>query len=215
MEALRVCAKNKLPPEVIVMHFGITSNPHHDTAGIQHYFKHNLYPWLKKYTNSIGAHHIVRSDGCSGQMKSGRHFRWVSNFHTEDWNLDHIFLWTHSESAHGKDRVDSECGRMKYILRCHEMRDTFEAPTQLKSSREQFELLDKQYSVTRRTHAEKKGTRLSRSWAVVCNGWLRYWLRFVIDCTMHGWLPYMLECIILNALYWLHYIDCATWLIAA
>ena len=157
MEALRVCAKNKLPPEVIVMHFGITSNPHHDTAGIQHYFKHNLYPWLKEYTSSIGAHHIVRSDGCSGQMKSGRHFRWVSNFHTEDWNLDHIFLWTHSESAHGKDRVDSECGRMKYILRCHEMRDTFEAPTQLKSSREQFELLDNKYSITRRSHAEKKG----------------------------------------------------------
>ena len=157
MEALRVCAENKLPPEVVVMHFGITSNPHHDTAGIQHYFKHNLYPWLKKYTNSAGALHIVRSDGCSGQMKSGRHFRWISNFHTEDWNLDHIFVWTHSESAHGKDRVDSECGRCKYILRCHEMRDTPEHPTQLKSSREQYDLLSSKYSVTRRTMREKKG----------------------------------------------------------
>jgi hypothetical protein len=34
MEALRVCAENKLPPELIVMHMGITENPHHDTAGI-------------------------------------------------------------------------------------------------------------------------------------------------------------------------------------
>jgi hypothetical protein len=157
MEALRVCAENKLPPEVVIMHFGITSNPHHDTAGIQHYFKHNLYPWLAKYTNSKGAVHIVRSDGCSGQMKSGRHFRWISNFHTEEWNLDHIFVWTHSESAHGKDRVDSECGRCKYILRCHEMRDTMEETTQLKSSREQYDLLKSKYSVTRRTMREKKG----------------------------------------------------------
>ena len=56
------------------MHFGITSNPYHDTAGIQHYFKYNLYPWLEKFTNPVGAVHVVRSDGCSGQMKSGRHF---------------------------------------------------------------------------------------------------------------------------------------------
>ena len=35
MEALRVCVENKLPPELIVMHMGITENPHHDTAGIQ------------------------------------------------------------------------------------------------------------------------------------------------------------------------------------
>jgi len=157
MEALRVCAENRLPPEVVIMHFGITSNPHHDTAGIQHYFKYNLYPWLEKFTNSVGAVHVVRSDGCSGQMKSGRHFRWISNFHTEDWNLDHVFLWTHSESAHGKDRVDSECGRCKYILRCHEMRDTAEEPTQLKTSREQYDLLDSKYCVTRRTMREKKG----------------------------------------------------------
>lgn len=75
MEVLRVCAQNKLPPEVIIMHFGITSNPHHDTAGIQHCFKHSLYPWLKQYTKCKGTRHIVRSDGCAGQMKSGRHFR--------------------------------------------------------------------------------------------------------------------------------------------
>ena len=58
MEALRVSAENKLPPEVVIMHFGITSNPHHETAGIQHYFKHDLYPWLAKYTNSQGVVHI-------------------------------------------------------------------------------------------------------------------------------------------------------------
>jgi hypothetical protein len=156
-EALRVLAENKLPPEVVVMHFGITSNPHHDTAGIQHYFQHNLYPWLSKYTTTAEARHVIRSDGCAGQMKSGRHFRWISLFHTYDWNLKHKLLWTHSESAHGKDRCDSECGRCKYILRAHEMRDTPEAPTMLKSAEEQYDLLDSKYTTTRRTMREKKG----------------------------------------------------------
>ena len=102
MEALRVCAANHLPPEVVLMHFGMTSNPHHDTAGIQHFFKHNLYPdFFQKYTNSVGARFTIRSDGCAGQMKSARHFRWVANFHTEvEWNMQHLLVWTHSESAH-------------------------------------------------------------------------------------------------------------------
>ena len=158
MECLRVLAANKMPPEVVVMHFGITSNPHHDTAWIQHFFQHNLYPdFFQKYTVSKGARLTVRSDGCAGQMKSGRHFRWIANYHTYDWNLDHILLWTHSESAHGKDRCDSECGRLKYILRCHEMRDTPELPTILQSALAQYEHLDNNHRATRRTLRQKKG----------------------------------------------------------
>ena len=34
MAVLRVLAENRLPPEVTIMHIGVTANPHHDTAGI-------------------------------------------------------------------------------------------------------------------------------------------------------------------------------------
>ena len=37
MAVLRVLAENHLPPEVTIMHIGITANPHHDTAGMQHF----------------------------------------------------------------------------------------------------------------------------------------------------------------------------------
>ena len=158
MEALRVLAENHMPPEVIIiMHAGVTSNPHHDTAGIQHFFQYNLYPWLKGNTNLKGAHHVVRSDGCAGQMKSGRHFRFVANFHTFTWNLEITLVWSHSESCHGKDLSDPECGRMKFILRCHEMRHTAEDPTMLKTSLEQYQHLLDHHCTTRRTLREKKG----------------------------------------------------------
>ena len=158
MAVLRVLAENHLPPEIIVMHMGITSNPHHDTAGIQHCFQHNLYPWLKEHTDLRGAHHIVRSDGCAGQMKSGRHFRFVANFHTHtDWNMQITLVWSHSESCHGTDLSDPECGRAKFVLRCHEMRHTADNPTMLKSAREQFNHLVKHHCLTRRSLKAKKG----------------------------------------------------------
>ena len=121
-----------------------------------------MLPFYWPTDDSLLAHHwrIVTHCGLTvdSLLTHYWHFRWISNFHTEvDWNLEHMLLWTHSESAHGKDRVDSECGRCKYILRCHEMRDTPEEPTQLKTSRQQFELLDNKYCITRRTHREKKG----------------------------------------------------------
>lgn len=103
MALLRVLAANKLPPEVTIMHMGITANPHHDTAGIQHFFQYELYPWIADYTTLRGAIHLMRSDGCAGQMKSGRHFRFISNFHTFLWALTMRLIWTHFESCHGKD----------------------------------------------------------------------------------------------------------------
>ena len=158
MAVLRVLAENHLPPEVTIMHIEITANPHHDTAGIQHFFQHNLYPWLKQHTTLQGVWHIVRSDGCAGQMKSGRHFRFVSNFHTyTDWNMQITLVWSHSESCHGKDLSDPECGRAKFILRCHEMRDTADDSTVLKSSREQYDHLNEHHRLTRRAFKDKKG----------------------------------------------------------
>jgi len=62
-----------------------------------------------------------------------------------------------SESAHGKDRCDSECGRQKYILRCHEMRHTPEEPTMLQTSYAQYLHLYENHCVTRRTLRQKKG----------------------------------------------------------
>ena len=157
MEVLRALAEFKLPPEIIVMHMGITSNPHHDTAGIQHFFRYHLYPWLAKYTLFRGARHLVRSDGCSGQMKSGRHFRFIANFHTHtDWNLGTVLIWSHSESCRGKDLSDPECGRAKFILRCHEMRHTDEDSTMLKTSREQYNHLNAHHCLTRRSLREKR-----------------------------------------------------------
>ena len=112
----------------------------------------------EKFTTLQGATHIVRSDGCAGQMKSGRHFRFISNFHTyTGWNLGITLIWTHSESCHGKDLSDPECGRAKFILRCHEMRHTADCPTMLKSSREQYEHLEAHHCLTRRSLREKRG----------------------------------------------------------
>jgi hypothetical protein len=91
-------------------------------------------------------------------MKSGRHFRFIANFHAQTaWNLGNTLIWSHSESCHGKDLSDPECGRAKFILRCHEMRHTNEVPTMLKTSREQFDHLDKCHRLTRRSLREKKG----------------------------------------------------------
>jgi hypothetical protein len=57
----------------------LTSPAHYDIVGIQHFFEHNLMPWLKKNTTLDGALLLVRSDGCAGQMKSARHFRLNTN----------------------------------------------------------------------------------------------------------------------------------------
>ena len=62
-----------------------------------------LYPWIADCTTLRGAIHLMRSDGCAGQMKSGRHFRFISNFHTFLWVLAMRLIWTHFESCHGKD----------------------------------------------------------------------------------------------------------------
>ena len=91
-------------------------------------------------------------------MKSGRNFRFIANFHTcTDWNMQITLVWSHSESCHGKDLSDPECGRAKFVLRCHEMRHTADNPTMLKSAREQFDHLVQHHCLTRRTLKEKKG----------------------------------------------------------
>ena len=99
-------------------------------------------PWLELHTTLRGAHLLVRSDGAAGQMKSGRHFRFIASFHTFDWSMGMVLIWSHFESCHGKDLSDPECGRAKWLLRCQEMRHTPENPTAMKTSLEHYEFLN-------------------------------------------------------------------------
>ena len=80
-DLIATLAKHNQPPEITIMHATLTPNPFHDTAGVQHFFENDLYPWLWKYTTGLEkAVLYARSDGCGGQFKSGRHFRFISNF---------------------------------------------------------------------------------------------------------------------------------------
>ena len=151
--------EQKLPHEVIIMHALLTPNPHHDTAGVQFFFEKRLFPWLWENTTGLqdGGLFYVRSDGCGGQFKSGRHFRFIANFAQYAWARGVRLLWSHFESAHGKDLSDPECGRMKFILRCHEMRHTPMNPTMLKTSFEAYTHLSTHHCKTTRSIFEKKG----------------------------------------------------------
>ena len=104
---LETLGEHGLPPGVTIMHALLTPNPHHDTAGVQSFFRHKLYPWLWEITVGLeAAIHYARSDGCGGQFKSGRHFRFISNFSQMEYSKDVRLIWSHFESCHGKDLSD-------------------------------------------------------------------------------------------------------------
>jgi len=150
-ELLRTLEQHGHPPEITIMHALLTPNPHHDTAGVQHFFHEQLYPWLWANTVDLEqATHYARSDGCGGQFKSGRHFRFISNFSQSLYNKDVRLIWSHFESCHGKDLSDPECGRLKYILYKQEMRHTHVEPTEMKTTAECYQYLVDHHTRTNR-----------------------------------------------------------------
>ena len=99
-QLLATLEKHGKPPEVTIMHALLTPNPFHDTAGVQNFFERQLYPWL--WLNTIGleaAIHHARSDGASGQFKSGRHFRFISNFSQMTYSKDVGYFGPTSKAA--------------------------------------------------------------------------------------------------------------------
>ena len=152
-------AKNGKKPEVLIMMCGITSNQHHDTAGVQDFFKRHFYPWLWANSRGLegnGSKMYCRSDGCRCQFKSARHFRFISGFPSYDWARTMMCLWTHFESCHGKDISDPECGRFKWLLSRYELRGNM-----IKDSKTAYTfLLDHQE--TTKSFAEKRCTGIFR-----------------------------------------------------
>ena len=128
-----------LPPLITITHVMVSPNPHHDTSVVQHFWRHKLMPWIWENTVGLeGGNMFVRSDNCSGQFKSARHFRFISEFSNSDCSRGMKMLWSHSEPCHGKDLSDPECGRCKFSLEMEEMRHSTDTPTEMKTSREAF-----------------------------------------------------------------------------
>ena len=155
---LETLKKHGHNPEITVMHALLPPNTYHDTTGVQHFFEHQFYPWL--WGNTVGLDagvHYARSDGCGGQFKSARHFRFISNFAQYGYTRDVRLVWSHFESCHGKNLSHPECGRLKYIPYRQEMRHNVELPTEMKLSLECFNYLRAHHTKTNRSMDEKKG----------------------------------------------------------
>ena len=147
-----------LPPLVTITHVMVSLNPHHDTPVVQYFWKNKLYPWIWENTVGLeGGNMFVRSDNCGGQFKSGRHFRFISEHSSLPHSRGMKLLWSHSESCHGKDLSDPECGRCKFCLEQEEMRHTEENPTEMKTSEEAYVFLVKKCTKTDRDIFRKKG----------------------------------------------------------
>ena len=112
--------------------------------------------------------------------------RFIASFHTYDWNLNMHMVWSHFESCHGKDLSDPECGRAKYILRCHEMRHTADAPTELKSSLDQYKHLKAHHTSKPTLHAVSCS---SNRVVVGTNRNLRQKKGKGIYCRVYHWMP--------------------------
>ena len=145
---------NNVPPVLTICTFGVSPDQGHDTAFVQHFHHKHLEPWLQSNCNPIQVL-LMRSDGCTGQFKCGRHFRWLSTHsctHSAQMKIQH----SHSESCHGKDMSDPECGRLKYLLESREMKHTNDAPTQMDTSEAAFQFMNDTMQ-PKRTLYEKKG----------------------------------------------------------
>ena len=127
---------NNQPPILCISIFGLSPDPHHTTAFVQHFHEKHLIPWVRKNFPLAKRKQFVRSDGCTGQFKCGRHFRWISQ-RTEAGGI--VIEWSHSESCHGKDAGDREGGRVKFLLEQREMAHTRDNPTQMDTSEAVFQ----------------------------------------------------------------------------
>ena len=150
--------KEGLPPLIMITHVMVSPNPHHDTAVVQHFWKTKLMAWVWENTQGLeNGHMFVRSDNCGGQFKSARHFRFISEFSSQEYSRGMKLLWSHSEPCHGKDLSDPECGRCKFALEMEEMRHSKDKPTEMKTSEEAFHFLVKNCQQTERDIYQKKG----------------------------------------------------------
>ena len=97
---------NLLPRVLIICTFGISADQGHATAFVQKYHEDKLYSWLVDNCHDHPIHlYLMRSDGCTGQFKCGRHFRWRSTHSSK--NPQEMKVWHgHSESCHGKESND-------------------------------------------------------------------------------------------------------------
>jgi len=145
---------NHLPHVLTICTFGISPDQGHDTAFVQKYHGDKLYPWLAENCHPIHTY-LMRSDGCTGQFKCGRHFRWLST-HSTTQQAEIKLVHSHSESCHGKDISDPECGRLKYMLEAREMEHTLDTPTQMDTSEECFSYMG-QAMQPKRSLDTKKG----------------------------------------------------------
>lgn len=128
--------ENNLPPILTISLFGLSPDPHHTTAFVQHFHEAHLIPWMRENFPGARRVHFVRSDGCVGQFKCGRHFKWVSS-RSESGSTPKNH--SHSVTAHGKDRGDSEGGAIKMSFDRREMEHTLENPTQMDTTLELYE----------------------------------------------------------------------------
>ena len=125
--------KENLASILMLSAFGISPDPHHTTAFVQHFRNHKLLPWMAQNFPHAKRQQFIRSDGCTGQFKCGKHFRYISSSTEKGLlPLDH----SHSESCHGKDDGDHEGGCVKLLWETREMMHTATAPTQMDTSEE-------------------------------------------------------------------------------
>ena len=152
---VKLLDKNLLPHVLTICTFGISADQGHDTAFVQKYHEDKLYPWLAQNCHPIHTY-LMRSDGCTGQFKCGRHFRWLSTHSSKESAGGIKLCHSHSESCHGKDISDPECGRLKYMLEEREMEHTLDTPTQMDTSAECFEYMQDAMQPKRSLY-DKKG----------------------------------------------------------
>ena len=146
-QLVQILKDNGKPPEVTIMLSGMTANQHHDTAGVQHFLQHHMFPWLWENTQGLkdtGALFHLRTDGCRSQFKSARHFRFLSHFQKLDWTGLMKPVHSHFESCHGKDISDPECGRYKYLLAMAELRGKI-----FKTAKDAYNFLKQHYHTTK------------------------------------------------------------------
>ena len=159
LELVAFCKQQGLPPLLTIPFFGISPDLHHDTAFVQtfHEMPGGFYSWMAINFPDAERMHFLRSDGCAGQYKCGRHFRWISNHRHRVGCRGIPIQHSHFESCHGKDLSDPECGRCKFLANAHEMEHNDDNLTEMKTAKEFFDFLDARARQTIKTFEEKKG----------------------------------------------------------
>jgi len=156
-QLLETLEQNKLPLEVCIMHTLVTDCPHHNSCTADWFIEKKLMPWVWQYTiNCEDAVLLFKADNCH-QFKSARVAHKVARWRESPVSKDTSFVQTNFEEKHGKDIVDPEQGRNKWLVFQQEMRSTIEAPTNMETSESAHKFLKGNCTKTQRTMEEKKG----------------------------------------------------------